>query len=252
MNLTDKQLIDLYTLDKKGIKEIAEENNTYPNKVRRKLKKLGVPLRNNSEAQLIALNNGKSKHPTAGRKRRPDELLKIAEGMGQVWDNMTHEEKERRGQMMRDRWESYSDQKKAEILKKSAQANSRAGREGSQIEKILDEALTKEGYNVIFHKTGLIEDDLEIDILIPDLKLAIEIDGPSHHLPIYGEDKLQKKREADQRKNGLLISAGYSVIRVKYLVKNLSLRKSTRFVNTIIDYIQKVKSGNIIFEQIEV
>jgi very-short-patch-repair endonuclease len=61
---------------------------------------------------------------------------------------------------------------------------------------------------------------MHIDIFLPGELVAIEIDGPSHFFPIYGEEVLKKKIEADQRKNDLLIGEGFTVIRVMVFKKN--------------------------------
>lgn len=41
---------------------------------------------------------------------------------------------------------------------------------------------------------------LELDILITELKLAIEVNGPVHYRPIFGEERLVKVKEKDQLK----------------------------------------------------
>lgn len=41
---------------------------------------------------------------------------------------------------------------------------------------------------------------LEIDIYIPEKKLAIELNGPVHYFPIYGEDRLKSCKERDSVK----------------------------------------------------
>ena len=63
---------------------------------------------------------------------------------------------------------------------------------------------------------------MEIDLFIPELKIAIEIDGPAHFFPIWGAGNLQKHIKADAKKSGLLLSQGFVVIRVKHLTRNLS------------------------------
>ena len=72
------------------------------------------------------------------------------------------------------------------------------------------------------HKKGLIEGKFEIDLLLPELNTIIEVDGPQHFLPLFGEDKLANTIKMDIIKNGLLISKGFCVIRIKYLCKNMN------------------------------
>ena len=45
--------------------------------------------------------------------------------------------------------------------------------------------------------------------------IAIEIDGPSHFLPVWGEDALKKNISYDQKKQGLILGRGLTLIRIK-------------------------------------
>ena len=77
-----------YHEDNKSWKEIADMLGTYPNRVRRDAKKLGVVSRNKSDAQKVALSEGKVCHPTAGKKQSEETKLKISESQGKIWDEM--------------------------------------------------------------------------------------------------------------------------------------------------------------------
>ena len=72
------------------------------------------------------------------------------------------------------------------------------------------------------------------------MKTIIEVDGPSHFLPIWGEDKLQKQINADLRKSGTLLSKGYVVIRVKSLGQE-SLSKREELLNSVLDSLSSIK-----------
>ena len=74
---------------------------------------------------------------------------------------------------------------------------------------------------------------------IHDLKTIIEIDGPSHFLPIWGEDKLQKQINADLRKSGALLSKGYAVVRVKSLGQE-SLSKREQLAEEVIKLLNNI------------
>lgn len=41
---------------------------------------------------------------------------------------------------------------------------------------------------------------MELDIYIPSLNIAIEINGPTHYFPIYGEKTLQRTQNKDKQK----------------------------------------------------
>ena len=102
--------------------------------------------------------------------------------------------------------------------------------------------MTKAGYEAIFHKRGLVPNDkLEVDIFLPTLKLAIEIDGPAHFLPIWGEESLQKHIRADAEKAGLLIARGYAILRVKNIIRNLSAKNMRDALEGVITAVKKVE-----------
>ena len=104
----------------------------------------------------------------------------------------------------------------------------KASIEGSKLEKHIREQLTKAGYVIEYHKKGIVPNsNLEVDIYLPELGAAIEIDGPSHFLPIWGQDALNKTIKSDNEKNGLLRYHGIMVLRVSQKKKTLS-KKSMR------------------------
>ena len=215
-------IIDRYVSQEKSTYEIAQEIGTYPNKIRRTLNTLGVPLRDRSSAQTVAIKQGRHEHPTRGKKRTESEKIAISNGMSSFWGNMEEEERDRRSQLSKKQWEEMSDEDKANLRKLAAEAVRKASKEGSKIEKFIYKGLTEAGYQTIFHKKGLVSNqNMEIDIFLPTLKIAIEVDGPAHFLPIWGEASLQHIR-ADAQKAGLLISSGYAIVRVKNLTKNVS------------------------------
>ena len=200
----------------KSIYQIAEHFDTYPNKVRRLAKKLGAEIRNKSEAQKIALKTGRQKHPTKGLTRDEDVKIKISESIAQVWDDMPKDEKDRRAQLAKDQWTNMTPQQKQSLQDKAHAGIKRASRFGSKLEtKVLD-FLVKEGHQVTFHKEHLIGNEkMHLDLLIRNLSIAVEIDGPSHFEPIWGEDKLAKSKAADAKKDGILLNSGFSIIRIR-------------------------------------
>ena len=81
---------------------------------------------------------------------------------------------------------------------------------------------------------------MEVDLFVPGLKTAIEIDGPAHFLPIWGEESLQKHIRADAQKAGMLINRGYVILRVKNLIKNISQKRMRDILNQVIDELEKI------------
>ena len=234
-------LVREYVENNRSTYWISEELGTYPNKVRRALKFLGVDLKSKSEAQSNALKSGRHKHPTKGRKRTEEERIKISEGMANHWENMSEEERDRRIALAKKQWEEMTENEKSELRSMAAEAVRRASQEGSKIEKFLKEGLTSEGYDVIFHMKGLIPaENLEVDLFVPSLKTAIEIDGPAHFLPIWGEDSLQKNIRSDAKKSGLILSKGYCMIRVKQINKNVSEKSKRKTLALILTELGKI------------
>ena len=101
--------------------------------------------------------------------------------------------------------------------------------------------MTKLGYEVIFHKRGLIANDkLEVDLFLPAMNIAIEIDGPAHFLPIWGEESLQRHIRSDAQKAGLLINRGFAVLRVKNIIRNLSQKNMRETLEAIVEQLVKI------------
>lgn len=53
---------------------------------------------------------------------------------------------------------------------------------------------------------------LEIDIYLPTIPLAIELNGPVHYLPIYGDERLKKVQTKDSRKHLELHERGIALL----------------------------------------
>ena len=75
---------------------------------------------------------------------------------------------------------------------------------------------------------------------IPSLKTIIEIDGPSHFLPIWGEEKLQKQIKADDQKTGLILSKGFVIIRVKNMLDYVSLASKNKMIISVVDKLNTI------------
>jgi len=180
-------------------------------------------------------------NPTRGKKRTDAEKVAISDGMANFWENMEENERKRRSDLSKKQWQEMSDEDKANLRRLAAEAVRKASKEGSKIEKFVKEGLTLAGYDVIFHKKGLVANNkLEVDLFIPSLKTAIEIDGPAHFLPIWGEESLQKNIRADSEKAGLLISGGFVVLRIKNITRNVSSKNMRDSLNLIISELKKI------------
>ena len=57
--------------------------------------------------------------------------------------------------------------------------------------------------------------NLQVDLYLPQYSAAIEVDGPSHFKPVWGQDNLDKNIKADQQKTGLILQSNLVMIRIK-------------------------------------
>ena len=240
--MNEQRIISLYE-DGQSTYEIAEEIGTYPNKIRRILQKHGVSLKSRSQAQRNALNGGRAKHPTVGKVRSKEERIKISSSVQNYWKKMSKKEYQRRVDGARERWYNMSEEERKTISSMAIKAIQRAGKEGSKLEKFLLEGVTFSGYFVEFHRKNLIpNENLEIDMYIPDLKTIIEVDGPAHFFPIWGEEKLHKQIKADSQKTGLILSKGFIIIRVKSMKDFVSLNDKEGLLKKIVTQLQEIET----------
>ena len=135
--MNEQHVINLYEKEGKSTYEIAEEMGTYPNKVRRVLKKHGVSLKTRSQAQKNALQGGRAKHPTDGKRRTKQERIKISSAVHKYWQDMSEEDYQSRTDGARERWYAMSEEDRDRISRMAIEAIQKAGKEGSKLEKFL-------------------------------------------------------------------------------------------------------------------
>lgn len=220
--LNMKEVIELYQSGK-SVRDISSIFSTYPNKIARALKKAGIELRSKEDAAKAAISSGRLKPPMLGKKRTEEEKARIGAARAKQWADMSEDDMEVFKQNAKDRWNSQTDEERTRRQRLAGEALRKASVEGSKAEKYLYDRLSSEGYDVIMHKKGLVPGEkYEVDLFIPSMLTIIEIDGPQHFLPVFGEESLQRTIRYDIIKSGVLISKGFCIIRVKYLVKHVS------------------------------
>lgn len=237
----------LYVLEQKSFADIAEMFGTYANRIRRDAKNLDISIRNKSEAQKNALKTGKHKHPTKGSTRSQQTKEKIGESVMKSWEELSESELLSRQQKARDNWDKLSNDTKISMQKAATDAVRVASKVGSKLEKFLLNQLLKDGHVVDFHKEQtLVNTKLQIDLFLPKLDIAIEVDGPSHFEPVWGEDSLAKNKTYDKKKEGLIIGRGWNLIRIKQ-TKDFSPARGLYYYNLLkqaIDSIIQNKDSN--------
>ena len=244
--LTDPQklklLDELYHQRKLSWGVIADLCETYANKVRRDAKKLGIQSRSKADAQSLALSTGRHSHPTEGKGHSEATRIKISDSVAEDWEQMDNATRDLKKQEARDRWNEKSE---AEVQAFRTAANEgirRAAVEGSALEHYLHQGLVRQGYTVEFHKEHwVIREKLQIDLFLPDINVAIEVDGPSHFDDIWGGDVLSKNQLRDNIKNGLLLQRGCVIIRVRQ-TKSLSQKFKRDTLRTLLDTLQTIET----------
>jgi very-short-patch-repair endonuclease len=241
--LSREYLVREYVQNQRSTYDIAQECGTYPNKVRRALKQHQISCRDKSEAQSVAIKTGRNKHPTKGNIRSEEIRIKISEAMARAWEQMSEAEKARRVEIAQQQWHTMPEEQKEHFKKLAAEAVRKAAEEGSKLEKFLLTELRRHQYAVLFHKTNMISrEELQVDLYLPDLKVAIEVDGPTHFYPIWGEENLAKHLSADHAKTGLLLAGGYVLIRIKNLTKNVSKIQYRNLLTNLLNRLQSIKN----------
>lgn len=220
---------------------IAKELHTYPKKIERILKRSGTSLRSKSESQALAIKRGRAKHPTEGSHRTEEQKIKISKGTEKRWKNMSTKDRQSFIDGAKDRWEKMPADKKREMLEKAGRSLQKTTKEGSKAEKFLRKKLLDEGYDVRLHVKNLVEGNFEIDLFLPELKLIIEVDGPQHFMPIFGEKRLEEVVKFDSIKNGLLISKGFCLVRIRYLCRHMSQSIQRKLWSLVSGQVEKIE-----------
>lgn len=214
----DKQKIlhTLYIDQQLSFADIALQFDTYSNKLRRDAIKFKIKIRSKSDAQKNALSTGKHSHPTKGKHRSQQTKEKIGSSVMKSWDSLNIEDLENRKLQAKKHWDNMDENTKTQMHKRAMDAVRATSKTGSKLEKFLQKDLLKNGYKVDFHKEQtLVNTRLQIDLFLPTLNIAIEVDGPSHFEAVWGEDSLKRNIKYDKKKEGLILGKGWKLIRIK-------------------------------------
>lgn len=233
-----EQLYEDYKLSWHNVGKLCGTNH---NRVRRFAKKHGKKSRDKSEAQSIALEEGRSSIPTEGGHTEKTKV-KISEGVADNWEAMTEEEREERRKGAKERWESMTPEEIKRFREAAGEGVRTAAKEGSALERFLLEECIKAGYKVQFHKEHwVIRESLQIDLYFPEINTALEVDGPSHFKNIWGEDQLRRLQYRDSQKNGLLLQRGCCIIRVRQ-TQALSEKYKREILASVLETLEKIKN----------
>lgn len=104
-----------------------------------------------------------------------------------------------------------------------------------------------EGYSFEYNNRNIC-DGLELDIFIPELKLAFEINGIVHYKPIYGEEKFNKIKEKDILKNKSCKDKNIRIITIKDESNRFSEDYGKEILSRIYEEIHKLKFKDVLIE----
>ena len=222
--------------------EIASLGGTYSNKIRRLANKLGIKSKNRAEAQRNALASNRHPHPTKDKGHDESTKLKMSEVMSAHYQSMDEDQKEKMSERAKELWKQKSPEE-LKHMKDAANAATRlAAKEGSKLEKYLFLQLIKHGWRPEFHKERfVVRSKLQVDIFIPELNVAIEVDGPGHFADIWGKGVLAKNQLRDSQMEGLLLEKGCVVIRIVQ-DKQLSAKNKRDILSKLLDTLAKIKT----------
>ncbi len=242
-------LYKLYVTEGLSTGAIGKMYGTFPNTIRRALKRHGIDTRTKSEAQKNFLEE--NDHPMLGRERTINERVAISDGIQKHWDDLTEDEANSKRMEMAERarvkWDWMSDEEQAASIKKMHKANREKAGLGSKNENAIANIFITQGYTVAQRtKEYSPRRAFEIDIAIPSDRVAIEWDGAAHYEPIYGDEALKKTIEKDGRKNAALQAHGWKVIRVRDHSTAHSMAYCKRNAELIANVMKTIKPGEIV------
>lgn len=118
------------------------------------------------------------------------------------------------------------------------------GTRRSKLEIYLENTLTSiySDIGFLFNNKEIINS--ELDIYIPSLRLAIELNGIFHYEPIFGDDKLSKIQNNDSRKFQACLEHNIElcIIDTSHM-KHFSIKQGRKYLKIITTIINKKQSG---------
>lgn len=116
--------------------------------------------------------------------------------------------------------------------------NKTHGTRRSKLEKYLEEQLTilYPNLEILYSNKTIIGS--ELDIYVPSLKLAFEIQGIFHYEPIFGQEKLEQIQKNDLEKQTKCEQFGITLIPIDtQLQKRFTEKSSMKYLEEILKYL---------------
>ena len=118
-------------------------------------------------------------------------------------------------------------------------AHTKSGRSRSKIEIWLETQLLSKFQNLTFVFNDKQTINMELDIYLPELKLAFELNGVFHYLPIYGEGTLTKIQNRDQVRSLKCYDNGIELVTINLGNNAFTVKKSNDILEIISNFIFK-------------
>ena len=110
----------------------------------------------------------------------------------------------------------------------------------SKLEAWIESQLKCKYPNVEIHFNRKDTINSELDIYIPSLKLAFELNGIFHYEPIYGQSKFNQIQNNDNRKFQACLEKGIELCIIDtYNVKYLKKERDIKFLNIIVNILDR-------------
>lgn len=208
----------LYQEEGLSMRQVAEQLGVPLASLSRFMKRHGIVSRDKAQAQKNYLKD--HEHQMKGKKHSDTTKQKISKGLGEFWDKLPDEDKEelrkKIGGAWRRKWQQMSENDRRAMMEGLSNRAKEVQGKGSRLERYVAEELRKRGYVVEERSTNYTAGkQFEVDIALPKERIAIEIDGPTHFLPIHGEEHLAQQQERDSRKDEMVNSVGMNMLRIR-------------------------------------
>jgi very-short-patch-repair endonuclease len=140
---------------------------------------------------------------------------KIGEGQHKSWSRLSDAEKKVRSDKQR---EIFSKRKDKDIFsRQGCQAIRKAAEHGSKLERAIIAFFNESEIDYRHHYKDLLpQTQLEVDFYLPEYGVVLEVDGPSHFSTDFGVENYNQQVRADEKKNGLVLGMGLSIIRIQH------------------------------------
>lgn len=216
--INEQEVRRLYLEEGLSMRRVAKEVGAPLATLSRFMKKFGITARDKATAQKNYLKD--HDHQMKGRKHTDETKKQISASLGEFWDSLSDDEREefkrKIGSAWQRKWASMSEAERKLAMQDLSLKAKQAQGKGSALEHFIAEGLRERGYTVEERSTRYTAGkDFEVDLALPNEMIAIEVDGPTHFLPIHGEEHLAQQQERDTRKDDMVNAAGLSVLRVR-------------------------------------